>query len=237
MEIFQAVLYGAMMSETPPTLGARIREARIDKRMTQQALAGMLNVSVQSVSQWEMDRTQPTMMRLFDLAEILGVTTEWLSKGAGERLSRQFEYAPVRKRLADLKTWRDLRSIRIFGSDLPPDEEITEHSILAEKPAVRQLFAIRIEEEDNAPTFSIGDLVIADTGVKARPGDFVFVELGSEDDVVFRQLRTLRRNDDGSLAGELRPLNPDYPTEQITLDEQTDFMIGVMVEHRRFRRN
>jgi transcriptional regulator with XRE-family HTH domain len=226
-----------MMSTANETLGARIREARTEKRLTQQELAGRMNISVQSVSQWETNRTQPTNLRLFDLAEILGVEVQWLQKGLGDRLSPKFELDSDRKRFVREYRWPDIQSIGIFGSDLPPDDEIRKDTILAQKPAVRQLFAARISEDDNAPLFSFGDLVIADTGVKARPGDFVFVELGHEDQAVFRQLKSLRRHDDGGLAGELHPINPDYPVEQIVIDDNRDRIIGVMVEHRRFRRD
>ncbi len=227
----------AIMSTKLDTLGARIREARRAKRMTQNELAGMLNVSVQSVSQWETDRTQPTMTRLFDLSDILVVESSWLLKGEGQRDAPDYALTPDRKRFVRLYPWRDVRGIGLFGADLPPIDEISEETILAHQPAVRQLFAATIREDDNAPLFERGDLVIADTGVKARPGDFVFAELGLEDDVVFRQLRSLRRHEDGGLVGELHPVNADYPVEPILIDDNRDRIIGVMVEHRRFRRS
>lgn len=227
------------MSTNLETLGARVREARKEKRMTQQEMAGRMNVSVQSVSQWETDRTRPALARIFDIAEILGLTVEWLLGGEGTKDAPQYDPGLIRTRLVRELRWQEIKKLGFFGSEMPPDEDLEPESILAQMPAVRELFAVRVCEDDNSPQFGIGDLIIADTGVKARPGDFVFAELAHEEHILFRQLKSLKRQEDGSLVGELRPLNPDYPVEQIVIhvDDNRDRIIGVMVEHRRFRRN
>jgi GTP pyrophosphokinase len=58
--------------------GNKIRQRRELMGMTQQELADKLFVSVQAVSQWENDRTQPDSDRILQLANILGTTANEL---------------------------------------------------------------------------------------------------------------------------------------------------------------
>lgn len=236
LEIFQPQVYVAVMITNLGSFGARIRDARKAKQMTQRELADRLLVSLQSISQWEGDHTQPSNRRLIKLAEILGVRAEWLQNGKGEQAPSIQPSPSESTRFVREYCWEDIRLIDAAGSGPLPMGDLGPETILAQRPAVRQLFAARIREDDNAPLFSHGDLVIADTGIRARPGDFVFVEAAHEEHVIFRQIKSLRRRDDGYLAGELHPINTDYAVEAVVLDDKRDRIIGVMVEHRRLRR-
>lgn len=59
-------------------LGERIRAARVKKGLTQEKLADALGVSKAAVSQWESNATCPRKEYISALAEILGVTINWL---------------------------------------------------------------------------------------------------------------------------------------------------------------
>ena len=56
--------------------GDKIRAGRTAQHMTQQQLADELHVTVQAVSQWENNKTQPDSDKLLHLARILGITTD-----------------------------------------------------------------------------------------------------------------------------------------------------------------
>lgn len=58
--------------------GINIRRLREAKGLTQQDLAERLFVTVQAVSQWENDRTQPDSDRILQLAKVLGTTADAL---------------------------------------------------------------------------------------------------------------------------------------------------------------
>lgn len=59
-------------------LGERIRAARLKRGMSQERLADAMGVSKGAVSQWESNATSPRREYLSPLAEILGVTINWL---------------------------------------------------------------------------------------------------------------------------------------------------------------
>ena len=63
------------------TIGARIKIARIEARLSVPALAALCSVSRQAVYQWERDDTVPTGPNLVAISGATGVTSEWLATG------------------------------------------------------------------------------------------------------------------------------------------------------------
>ena len=59
-------------------LGDRIREIRLAKKMSQVELARGLDVTKQSVSNWENENIQPSIDMLLKIANALSVTTDYL---------------------------------------------------------------------------------------------------------------------------------------------------------------
>ncbi len=62
-------------------IGHRIKKARLDKQLTQSALANVIGVKSQSVHQWEAGTANPRGDRLSKLAMALTVTPQWLQFG------------------------------------------------------------------------------------------------------------------------------------------------------------
>ena len=69
-------------------LNERIRALRLAKGISQVDLAVMLNVSKQSVSNWENDNIQPSIDMLVHIADIFNVSTDYL---LGRELNRQLD--------------------------------------------------------------------------------------------------------------------------------------------------
>ena len=63
------------------TIGQRIAEQRKKCGYSQIDIAKKLNVSRQAVSRWEMDAAAPDTYNLIELAELLGVTVEYITLG------------------------------------------------------------------------------------------------------------------------------------------------------------
>ena len=59
-------------------LGEKIRQLRVERRMTQEQLAEKLYVSFQTVSKWETGTTSPDLSQIVPLARLFGVTTDEL---------------------------------------------------------------------------------------------------------------------------------------------------------------
>lgn len=58
--------------------GERLRDLRLDKKMTQSGLAKLLNVSGNTVYAWETDKQEPSMSTLLKLSEIFEVSLDYL---------------------------------------------------------------------------------------------------------------------------------------------------------------
>jgi len=116
----------------------RIREAREQAGISQTELARLLNVTRSACSQWESAHgTAPRRERLEQLAQLLGVSFEWLATGRGgsgpmpleanpdssrelppdqQELLNLYRRLPARFRLAVLNLIRDMQADR---SNLP----------------------------------------------------------------------------------------------------------------------
>ena len=62
------------------TFGEKLQKLRKEKRLSQEALAEMLDVSRQAISKWESDQTFPETEKLIIISEIFGVTVDSLLK-------------------------------------------------------------------------------------------------------------------------------------------------------------
>lgn len=103
-----------------------------------------------------------------------------------------------------------------------------------------QAFALEIKGDSMvAPpgsgeeSFHEGDRIIVDCTVTPLPGDFVVARNGDHE-ATFKKYRPRGMDEQGREVFELVPLNPDYPT--MRSDRQPVQIIGVMVEHRRYRK-
>ncbi|CAN0621547.1 putative HTH-type transcriptional regulator [Burkholderia multivorans] len=94
-------------------------------------------------------------------------------------------------------------------------------------------FALVIGGKSMEPEFAEGDKVIIDPEIRPQPGDFVAAKNG-EEEATFKKYRLRGVAESGAEIFELVPLNPDFPT--IRSDQMELRIIGVMVEHRRYRR-
>lgn len=73
-------------------IGARIRELRLARSMTQEQLAQRLNLSAQAVSKWENGVTMPDIQLLPELSVVFGVTIDELFSLTDETRFLRIEY-------------------------------------------------------------------------------------------------------------------------------------------------
>lgn len=78
------------------TFGEKLQTLRQRAGMSQDALAERLNVSRQAVSRWERDETMPETDKVVALADIFGVTTDYLLRPEVERQTPPAEDKPPR---------------------------------------------------------------------------------------------------------------------------------------------
>jgi transcriptional regulator with XRE-family HTH domain len=71
-------------SEGAATFGDRLALARESQNLTQEHLARRLGLRVQTIRNWEFDRSEPRANRLQMIAGFLNVSMIWLLTGEGE---------------------------------------------------------------------------------------------------------------------------------------------------------
>ena len=79
------------------TFGERLQALRQRAGMSQDALAERLGVSRQAVSRWERDETMPETDKVIALADLFGVTTDYLLRPQPESSETETQKPPREK--------------------------------------------------------------------------------------------------------------------------------------------
>lgn len=221
----------------------RILSRRTALGLSKTALAKAIGISGVSVGKWESGLNQPKGRYLNDLAAALGVSVDWLLTGKEEGSTgvaespfpgyRNVEPAviPQGGRVPILSyvqagNWREMcEQAMTFDGNV---EYVTASVDIG--PCG---FGLWLRGNSMTPQFNEGDLVIVDPDEQPRPGDFVVAKNGS-DEATFKKYRPRGIDEHGQEVFELVPLNDDYPP--MYSDRQHIEIIGVMVEHRIFRK-
>lgn len=221
----------------------RIFSRRSALGLSKTALAKAVGVADVSVGKWESGQNQPKGRYLNDLAAALGVSVDWLLTGKEEGTAgvaespfagyRNVEPAviPQGGRVPILSyvqagNWREMcEQATTFDGNV---EYVTASVDIG--PCG---FGLWLRGNSMTPQFNEGDLVIVDPDEQPRPGDFVVAKNGS-DEATFKKYRPRGIDENGQEVFELVPLNDDYPP--MYSDRQHIEIIGVMVEHRIFRK-
>ncbi|MFQ2071148.1 LexA family protein [Aeromonas veronii] len=211
----------------------RIKELRKKHGLTQQKLGELIGVKKSSISQWENDEHSPSGDNLAQLSKVFGVSAHWLSTGKGSPELSNVEPAviPQGNRVPILSyvqagNWREMcEQATTFDGNV--------EFVSASGEIGPYGFGLWLRGDSMVPLFKEGDLIIVDPDESPQPGDYVVAKNGS-DEATFKKYRPRGIDESGQEVFELVPLNDDYPT--MHSDRQHIQIIGVMVEHRSFRR-
>ena len=106
-----------------------------------------------------------------------------------------------------------------------------EEWLITEAIISAQSFSFEINDLSMSPDFQIGDKIILDPTLQAEAGDFVLATSNGQD--IFSE-STVRVASLMEKSFELYPLNEDF---EIFHSSHSDLKtLGVMVEHRKYRR-
>ncbi len=211
--------------------------------MSQDELARRIGITRVSISKWESGLNQPKGRYLNDLAAALGVTVDWLLTGDGNSSE-----PPATKSIPGYHNVEP--AVIPQGSRVPVLSYVQAghwHEMCDQATAfdgnVEYVtagvevgpcgFGLWLRGDSMLPQFKEGDLIIVDPDEAPQPGDYVVASNGS-DEATFKKYRPRGIDENGHEVFELVPLNDDFPT--MHSDRQHIQIIGVMVEHRSFRK-
>ncbi|EOD56726.1 MULTISPECIES: S24 family peptidase [Aeromonas] len=224
-------------------ISERIFSRRSALGLSKAALGKAIGITGVSVGKWESGLNQPKGRYLNDLAAALGVSVDWLLTGKEEGVTSVVE--------SPFPGYRNVEPAVIPQGDRVPIlsyvqagnwREICEQAtgfdgnveyVTASVDIGPRGFGLWLRGNSMSPQFNEGDLVIVDPDEQPRPGDFVVAKNGS-DEATFKKYRPRGIDENGKEVFELVPLNEDYPP--MHSDRQHIEIIGVMVEHRTFRK-
>ncbi len=94
-------------------MGQRIRQARLNAGLSQDAVAVHFGIKQQSVGKWETGVTRPSIARVRDLAALFSVTVEYLLGGDSDplELAAQGSTSLDELRRRDPERWKRLEEM------------------------------------------------------------------------------------------------------------------------------
>ncbi|MGM7385823.1 LexA family protein, partial [Acinetobacter baumannii] len=198
------------------TLGTRLKNLRKSKKLTQQQIADAIGVSKTSVIYWEKDENLPKHDSLMALAQILGVTSNYLLYGKeDDSLDRNVTAPfPISGRLVPVISWVQAGTWTAADS-VPLDTQFKEW--LPPNPKCgRNGYGLIVVGESMSPDFRPGDKIYVNPDFQItdlKTGDLVIVACIDETEATFKKLIV------ESNGMYLEPLNPKWHERIIELHE------------------
>lgn len=162
------------------TFGQRLKELRLSKRMTQEDLGKLMNVSKSSVSLYEKDERTPDQETLIKTANFYGVTLDYL---LGRTDLKEAAPIPATEKIPVYGSIRagmpTLAVENIIGRVWVPIE-------FQERYGRENLFALRINGESMNKVIPNGYAAVFAKGVGVENGDIVAVLIDGEDATIKR---------------------------------------------------
>jgi len=198
------------------TLGTRLKNLRKSKKLTQQQVADAIGVSKTSVIYWEKDENLPKHDSLMALAQILGVTSDYLLCGKGsDSLDKNITAPfPIAGRLVPViswiqaSIWTTADSVLMgteFREWLPPNPKCGKNG-----------YGLIVVGESMSPDFRPSDKIYVNPDFQIsdlKTGDLVIVACDGETEATFKKLIV------ESNGMYLEPLNPKWHEKIIPLRE------------------
>ena len=229
-------------------ISERIFSRRSALGLSKAALGKAIGITGVSIGKWESGLNQPKGRYLNDLAAALGVSVNWLLTGTdgvsdtpGEfrlELVNKVDFSNVESAVIPQGRRVPILSYVQAGNWREVCEQATAFDgnleyVSAGVDIGPCGFGLWVRGDSMTPEFKEGDLVIIDPDEAPRPGDYVVASNGSNE-ATFKKYRARGEYENGQPRFELVPLNEDHET--LSTDQTPIIIIGVMVEHRSYRK-
>jgi len=231
------------------TIGSRIIKIRKQLKLSQQTLADSLNITRESIAQWESGKTKPSGGNLINCAKVLQVDAGWLQFGTASPVNDQtsawgkdlgyllwkdpskipFSLIPVLDRQQACDPYKIIDTNKQQGLELSH----IPHTIIEVHDAKIGSYTFAIDMYDNSMTDNInrGDRLVFDPDLKPKPGNIIAVKLKDSNEIIIRKYRPKAVNNASSF--ELIAINEDWPATSIN-SKVDGGIIGTMIRQIRY---
>ncbi|MBF0424441.1 MAG: helix-turn-helix domain-containing protein [Magnetococcales bacterium] len=188
------------------TLQQRLAWARRKAGLNKSELARRVDVRPQSVIQWEAGRTGIAKRNILRVAEVLGVTPEWLQFGNNvlESVVENLASGPTPLTRVPLLSWEQAGRWDAIVHDRNASGNI-DNWINTTRKLGRTAFALRVVGDSMEPKIPEGAIIVVDPERGAANKSLVVACLDDEKEATFKQMII----DGGNKF--LNPINPRYP--------------------------
>lgn len=188
----------------------RLKYLRTVRGENLEKVAEYLNVSIQTISNYENEKRDMTPDTIIKLAEYFGVSTDYiLGKSNNRNNDIAVSKIPI---LGTVKA----------GYDWLAEENIVDYITLKENiPNVGEYYALRITGDSMLPLLAEGDLVIVHDQADVESGQTAVVLINGEEATVKKVIKTK----DGI---ELHAMNPYYPAKKFTFEDMQKIPVKII---------
>lgn len=219
----------------PSDLASLIKRAREKKGWTQAELSRQVNVTRQTVADWEKGRSAPNRKRASAVALALNLPLAAIAGDPRNVNVALLDNVLFTTRRVPLLDWVDAgRGAEVATSYV---FDGTHEFIETTFPVRERAFALEVRGKSMEPDFKEGDIIVVDPSLEVQSDDFVVAEIlpkgenPGAGECTFKQYRP-RGPANGSPTFDLLPVNPDFPA--ITVNKSNPGrIVGIVVEHRR----
>ena len=196
----------------------RLKELRKLRGVSQSVLSKAVGVSQQAVGKWETGRSTPPPAAVATIAEMLGVSADYLlGVGSEENAGPVAAYRAAGEHLIPV-----IGTVRAGYGALAMEEDYGEEYARVKDPA--SYFYLKVKGDSMEPRISDGDLALVHRQSSLESGDLGVVVFGEGEG-------TLKKYVVRGGTVVLQPFNPAYPS-QILVGEDLDhlYIAGKVVE-------
>lgn len=187
--------------------GTRVKNRRIELKLTQARLAELSELSQQSLQKIESGKSSNSK-KLINIARALNCSAEYLQFGVTIGENSNVSIAPVYKNNLPLVSWVQAGNWSEIESLPQSDFEY----YLCPVNCSKRAFILKVQGLSMSPKFNQGDQIFVDPEVQAENGSYVVARLDDENQATFKQL---------IIEGDkkyLKAINPDWPTQFIEIN-------------------
>ncbi|MFO2756760.1 S24 family peptidase [Legionella pneumophila serogroup 1] len=211
-------------------IGKRILEARKAKGLTLKTLGELAGGLKQTrLTNWEQGVRTPGPEEIKSLARALDVSPAYLMCLSDEKLPKQIkspsQLIPLLDSCQACEAKLHIGAIREQG--LTSDVVFMSVSTVLLIELSQEAFALKMTDDSMIPEIRVNDVLVIDTAILPKPGDYVAVKIGNKPEVIICQYKKLSYT---TSKFELLTLNDNWPNINVNEDIQVN-IIGKVVQN------